>query len=146
MSHYSAQRALSLTLIGTLLCYQLLFSYVAIEGPRHLSAKTIANDPESLLAQGKKLPLATADIYALELIPGISDTLAHKIIATRLAVHSVSSFLRPSTKHRAFEVIHGVGPKTAKKLSHYLDPESATVANKLLINVPAPLAPSPPLR
>jgi len=76
------------------------------------------DDPESRLAMGEKLPLECADISNLELIKGISDTLAHELLEKRYEI------MRAALKGPHMEAIkraRGVGEKTAERLLTYLD-------------------------
>ena len=84
------------------------------------------NDAESKFALGHRLDLATVDVYALELIPGISDTLAFKMIAKRSEINETAQYLTPSARHRSLEIIHGIGKKTAQKLADYLEVNSGS--------------------
>lgn len=76
------------------------------------------DDPESRLAMGEKLPLACADISNLELIKGISDSLADELLEKRYEI------MRAALKESHLEAIkraRGVGEKTAVRLLTYLD-------------------------
>jgi ribosomal protein S13 len=84
------------------------------------------SDAESKFALGHRLDIATVDIYALELIPGISDTLAFKMIAKRSDISETAQYLSQSARHRSLEIIHGIGKKTAQKLATYLEVNSGS--------------------
>lgn len=75
-------------------------------------------DPESRLAMGEKLPLACADISTLELIKGISDTLAFELLEKR---YEIMRAARDGSHLEAIQRAHGVGKKTGEKLLKYLD-------------------------
>ena len=77
-------------------------------------------DAESLLACGQPVSYTRADMYQLELIPGISDTLAERLLSNRPEVQQeiCSSAARPHSQ--ALERIHGIGPVTATRLGRYL--------------------------
>ena len=79
------------------------------------------NDPEGCLARGARLRLSKANMWALELIPGISDTLADNILTRRKYVRHVAPHLTEGTRHTALEVVHGLGPKSARKLGKYIE-------------------------
>lgn len=76
------------------------------------------DDPESRLAMGEKLPLECADVSSLELIKGISDTLAFEILDKRYDIMR-SAFT--GSHLEAIQRAHGIGEKTAKKLLMYID-------------------------
>ena len=67
------------------------------------------------------MDLSRADLYDLELIPGVSDNLAINILSKRDKL--ISSYQSPNwnMKTSPFELIHGVGKQTAKKLDLYLE-------------------------
>lgn len=73
---------------------------------------------ESRLAMGLPMPLACADASDLELLKGVSDTLAFELIKERQTILQAASRGSPSD---ALQLVHGVGPKTAEKLARYLD-------------------------
>lgn len=67
---------------------------------------------------GEKLPLECADISSLELIKGVSDTLAFEILEKRYDI------MRAALKGSHLEAIqraHGIGAKTGERLLTYLD-------------------------
>lgn len=74
---------------------------------------------EQQFVLGRKIPFSTADLYDLELIPGISDILGNNILKAREKILTTARS-RNLTDHRPFELAHGVGERTAKKLSAYL--------------------------
>lgn len=73
---------------------------------------------ESRLAMGLPIPLACADASDLELLNGVSDTLAFELIKERRSILLATS---RSTPADALQLVHGVGAKTAEKLVRYLD-------------------------
>lgn len=89
---------------------------------------TSTQDPESLLASGQKLAFQCADMWTLELIPGISDTLATELLKER------SSILR-AARHEAPEVAlqraRGVGSAKGRELSRFISLESACSESEL---------------
>ena len=76
------------------------------------------NDPESRLAMGEKLPLRCADISSLELIKGISDTLAFELLERR---YEIMRAALQGSHVEAIQKAQGVGDKTAEKLLPYID-------------------------
>jgi hypothetical protein len=81
-------------------------------------------DPESILSVGRRLNLEHLDMYSLELIPNVSDTLARNILERHREIIEMARTLRPGQKHRAFEIAPGVGLKTAKELGRSIDMSS----------------------
>jgi Holliday junction resolvasome RuvABC DNA-binding subunit len=67
---------------------------------------------------GEKLPLECADISSLELIKGISDTLAFELLSKRYEIMRAAF---QETRVKALQRAHGIGEKTAEKLLTYLD-------------------------
>lgn len=90
------------------------------------------SDSESLLASGVLLPLQAADLYSLELLPGISDRMAHEILAVRDAILRQARGLPCETRYRALELAHGIGEKRALSLSHHLQLTGGSVCPPLL--------------
>jgi len=83
---------------------------------RHIATSLTApiNDPESILAIGDMIPLQCADVASLELISGVSDSLALELINKRAAILSAA---RTLTTDEALQLAHGVGENTAKRLA-----------------------------
>lgn len=79
----------------------------------------LLSDPESLIALNKRIPLQNADIYALELIPGISDTLAFRIIQQREEIIKAAGTYSEKP-YLAFTCVKGIGPKSAKVMDRYI--------------------------
>lgn len=76
------------------------------------------DDPEGRLAMGYKLPLECANLWSLELIKGVSDTLAFEILDKRFEI--LRAALNGS--HRdALQKARGIGEKTAERFLQYLD-------------------------
>lgn len=75
------------------------------------------SDPESLLAAGERIALGCADLSALELIPGVSDSLAEALLAKRTAI-ALAHQTSPITT--SLELARGVGPRNAASLARYL--------------------------
>jgi hypothetical protein len=88
---------------------------------RNLDSDSILTptDPESQFAMGHHIPLACADLPTLELIPGVSDTLASSIMIMRpeILYHAAQgeSFLT------SWELAHGVGPASARRLDNFFN-------------------------
>ena len=78
---------------------------------------------EQQFALGRKIPLSSADLYDLELIPGVADNLASNIIEKRSQIILEDQLKTKNSRKLSFEMIHGVGNKTAEKLARYLSPE-----------------------
>ncbi len=79
----------------------------------------INRSPESYFAINEKVHFSEVGIYELELIPRISDKLAISIIENKKEIlRRAAKF--PLEPERAFEIVHGVGPRVAKKLGNYL--------------------------
>lgn len=79
-----------------------------------------ANDTESLFAFGNKLSFSRSDVYSLELIPGISDLIANRLLKMKGAIIQKSQGLKSNVKHTSFTQVYGIGIKTAEKLAIYL--------------------------
>ena len=76
------------------------------------------DDPESLLAAGQRLPLSCVDVYALELISGISDGVANGLLIARSRITTaVQSGLSERT---ALQFAKGVGPQNSEKLLRFI--------------------------
>jgi hypothetical protein len=75
-------------------------------------------DPEGRLAMGLKLSLACADMWSLELLKGVSDTLALELIEKRYEIMRTAF---TGSQVEAIKKAHGIGDKTAEKLLEYLD-------------------------
>lgn len=75
---------------------------------------------ETRLALGGKIPFRTADLYDLELIPGVSDTLGHELLTSRQVILVRMLYLPPEKQYTALEMAKGVGPKTAEELKDWL--------------------------
>ncbi len=78
-------------------------------------------DPETQLTMQQRIPFSQTGVYELELIPRISDTLAFAIVDRHEQIVRRASMLSPLKQGSAFEIVHGVGPKTAAKIADYVD-------------------------
>jgi hypothetical protein len=76
------------------------------------------DDPEGRLAMGFKLPLSCADVWSLELLKGVSDTLAFEMVAKRYEIMRAALTESPA---EALGKARGIGDTTAAKLLRYLD-------------------------
>ena len=75
---------------------------------------------ESTLALNQPLKVDQVGIFELELISGISDTLANNILRKRADMLSLAATLLTEEKHAALELVHGIGPAKAKTLAKNL--------------------------
>ncbi len=71
---------------------------------------------ESRLAIGNRITFSRADAYDLELIPGVSDSLAQGLLRSRREILAAS----PRQGCSAFTLVHGVGNSKARDLCEYL--------------------------
>lgn len=112
-----------LTALSAFLCLAILirdFSHLEMrhrsvqQGPRLFNS---TSDPESLLSQGEKLPLRCVSAVDLELIPGVTERLAERLLeaARRLETHA-----RKYGTGSALQEVKGIGPKTGQSLSRLL--------------------------
>ncbi|MBN8548048.1 MAG: hypothetical protein J0M12_01905 [Deltaproteobacteria bacterium] len=98
---------------------------------RHIEVNDFS--AEGRLALGGTLSLWSLDMYELELLPRISDTLAKRILVQRAEIHARASTLGKHEKYLALEVVKGLGPKSVKRLSGLLDlssPDPARVSSR----------------
>lgn|GEM_PF-6263301 len=77
-------------------------------------------DAETLLASGSRIALACADISDLELISGVSDTLAHELLRKRA---EIIAHARHTSATEALQLARGVGTHKAKLLSRFISLE-----------------------
>lgn len=91
--------------------------------PEIITAPPPISNTEQQFALGNKIKLSDADLYDLELIPGVSDTLGMNILVARHKIIAASNNKNSRLKINPFELAHGVGEKTASKLERYLLPE-----------------------
>lgn len=92
--------------------------------PLHSPLEEASPNAESRLAAGEKIPFSAAGVYELELIPGISDSLAFRLLEKKAAVLELAAQLPSGERSRALLIIHGVGDKTARHLIDYLSLEA----------------------
>ena len=87
------------------------------------------DDPEGRLAMGHKLPLQCANIFSLELVKGVSDTLAAELLTSRF---DIIGHARTGSPIDAIQRAKGVGEATAERLLRYIDlTERCTSAGNL---------------
>ena len=91
-----------------------------LQPPKH-------RDPEGRLAMGMKLPLECADMWSLELLKGVSDTLAIELLDKRYEVMRAAF---NGSHIEAIKKARGVGDKTAEKLLEYLDLQDRCVTTE----------------
>lgn len=111
--------------LAALLCLVIALRHVAAvysAQPPALGGKpwTSVRDAESRLAAGKRIELCRAGMFELELIAGIADALAFEILRKKRAVLAAARALPPGARHRALELVHGIGRKRAQSLSRHL--------------------------
>ena len=88
--------------------------------PANLLTATPICQSEQQFALGHTIALSSADIYDLELIPKISDKLAYNILNEKERIISAEHNKNSKKKLSPLELAHGVGKKTASRLSFYL--------------------------
>lgn len=93
---------------------------VSPASPQTLETSSL-RDAESFFAAGLQLPIGCARVTDLELISGISDTIARTLLRSREEDRSSSSM--PAFRERLLSV-KGVGPKLADSLLSFLSPIS----------------------
>lgn len=81
---------------------------------------------ESFYARGLPFPLACADEYDLDLIPGISSALAQRLLNERKTL--LGSIDVRERMHR-LETIRGIAPKTVKIIGKYISLERQCTLN-----------------
>ena len=114
-------RSLALfTFLGLLVWHTLL----GPEMPLALTSSELdrlATNSEALFAVGRKVPLQCADMYDLELIPGISDKFSSRIEQHKREIMAAALRLPVAQRHTALEIVHGIGPKSALAFSRWID-------------------------
>lgn len=104
------------------LAISLYRAMIPMERPEPVSPLEVARllregDAESLLALGRPIPLSQANIFDLELISGVSDTMASRIIEKKGEILTQASILPPDRKWLALTLVHGIGAKNGRKLA-----------------------------
>jgi hypothetical protein len=77
-------------------------------------------DGESLLALGQPIPLSRASLYDLELIKGLSDRTAGRILERKGEILLQASLLPEGRKWEALTLVQGIGPKNGRRLSEFI--------------------------
>jgi hypothetical protein len=105
-----------------LLCFLTTRMYLLLSPPPPIEPSWFIppphDDPEGRLAMGFKLPLSCADVWSLELLKGVSDTLAFELVAKRYEIMRAALNESPAA---ALGKARGIGDTTAAKLLKYLD-------------------------
>lgn len=76
-----------------------------------------AQDSETVLALGLRMPLGCTDLWALELIPNLSGSVAERVIAQKEDILATAQRIPPS---QALQSVFGVGATTARRLLEYV--------------------------
>lgn len=74
-----------------------------------------SQDAEAILARGEKIALSKVGIYELELISGLSDSLANNILVKKEVILKKSRALPAHKQYQALELAHGIGEKSSEK-------------------------------
>lgn len=76
---------------------------------------------EEAFAFGEPISMWTADQWDLELIPGVSDRLAKRILADLPTLRAQADTLSGDMAWRSLLAVRGIGKVSAEKLRCYLD-------------------------
>jgi DNA uptake protein ComE-like DNA-binding protein len=87
----------------------------------HQRSTTKTNPSEAALARGGKVTLSGASLGDLLLIPKLSEKHAAAILAQQKEILQKARSLPPQKRSVALELVHGIGPKTAQRISNYLE-------------------------
>lgn len=87
------------------------------------------DDPESLLATGQQIPFACADMWSLELISGVSDTLADELLERRESILLAARHAPPDV---ALQLARGVGATKGRELAKFISMQGACVKRQSL--------------
>ncbi len=113
-----------ITILSIFKLAQLSFALYGNSRTETLSDSIFAPKPicfaEQQFALGRRIDLSSADLFDLELIPGVSDVLANNIINKREQILAIEKDKIKKMNISPFELVHGVGKQTAKKLTKYL--------------------------
>ena len=80
-----------------------------------------AGNSETRLACGLGVVFKNSGFFELELIPGISDRLASRILEQRRSIRAAALRLPPAKRWQALTSIKGIGAKSAVKFAVMLD-------------------------
>ncbi len=76
-----------------------------------------ADDPESALAFGGRLPVGCADLWSLQLISGISESIGADLIARKGEILAAS---KNGSASEALQLARGIGKTQGVRLQSYL--------------------------
>ena len=76
---------------------------------------------ETRLALGLKIPLRQASVYDLELIPGISDVLANRLVKATWQIMVQSLYSQGAPPEAALALVHGIGEKKAATFGRHIE-------------------------
>ena len=82
---------------------------------------TTPPNPEAQLAAGQPLLLKQSRLVDLELIPQVNDRRALQILENKRRIEK-RAHIKPEEGCAAFEIVHGIGEKTAEFLCDWLSP------------------------
>lgn len=85
-----------------------------------ITSSLIQYNAEAMLAIGQKLSFHRADLYDLELLPGVSDTIGLRLLNSKQTILCRLKQLSPNERYKAFTTVHGIGTAKAKALSKLL--------------------------
>lgn len=86
-----------------------------------LSGRTELASAERAFAWGSPISLWDADQWDLELVPGISDRLARRLLAERTSLRAQADALPSAEAWKALTSVRGIGAASAERLRRYLD-------------------------
>jgi hypothetical protein len=112
-----ARRATVLCSVFTALLLVLYIGRVVTPGPAVPATWLFPprdSDAETLLAFGAQIPLACADVSQLELLPGVSESVAAEILGAYEEIRTVAAESGPEA---AFTRVYGIGPAKAAGLA-----------------------------
>ena len=98
---------------------------VAIRGlppPSALECARFSASQESSLAHGCRIPLSSVRVDTLELLPGISEARALRLLEQSSQIRERAKRLPGAARCVAFEVGNGIGKALAKTLCAAVDP------------------------
>lgn len=117
-------------LINNFLILVLLFFGIKIvlncRLPREIKLReqfAMPGNSESIFAHGQRIRVGDADLTDLEQIPGVSIRLLDEVFSRRHEIISSATHIPSEQKCHAFELVKGLGPKTAQTICSYIAPE-----------------------
>ncbi len=120
MAHRTLLFALLAT-VATALFHSSHFSMTSKAFPLSWFVPPSGASSESLFARGVPQPLACADAFDLQLIPGISEKIATRIIDRRA---SILKNAHSTNDPEALRQVFGIGESKARTFSRYLSFEA----------------------